>query len=492
MTIRRKSQMAGGTEARSLTEHSPLRMEARSLAYACEACGGELRGGAPAMLFTGVSTDSRHAQPGDLFFALKGERFDGHNFVREARARGVAGVVVEGASGPAGDLGCPALVVDDTRRALGRLAARYRRDFQLLVLAVGGSNGKTTTKELLAAVLRQGFDTLASEASFNNDVGVPLTLLKLGRRHQAAVLEVGTNHPGELEPLVRMSQPRFGLLTNIAREHLEYFGDLPGVAREEGWLAELLPADGCLFLNGDGPFAADVERRCRAKLVRAGFGPRNDWRAEVVHLDTAGVTFVALGPLREFCGEYRLNLLGRHQVLNALLVLAAAAELGLKPEQIRRGLAACPPPKMRLQVWEARGLRVLDDAYNANADSTRAALETLRDLPCAGRRVAVLGDMAELGAHTTAAHREVGRGAAETGVNLLLAVGRLAEATAAAAREAGLRDVHEFPDVPQAAAALPGLLRPGDTVLIKASRAAAFERIAQALRQPAAGGVGPQ
>src|SRR5207247_2810533 len=193
------------------------------------------------------------------------------------------------------------VAVENTRQALGKLAARYRRDFHLPVIAVGGSNGKTTTKELLASVLGQRFETLWSEASFNNEIGVPLTLLKLDQWHQAAVLEVGTNHPDELAPLVRMVEPQFGVITNLGREHLEFFGDLKGVADEEGWLAELLPAHGKLFVHGDSPELERILRRTRVKVIRVGFGPDNDWRASDVKQDEAGATCYAATGGAAFC-----------------------------------------------------------------------------------------------------------------------------------------------------------------------------------------------
>ncbi len=458
-------------------------MESRTLEFVCLACRGELLAGLPSAACCRVCTDSRQAQPGDLFFALRGDRFDAHDFLGEVAAKRVAAVVVERAKAPRALADCGVIAVANPRRALGDLAARYRADFTLPIIAVAGSNGKTTTKALLAAVLRQKFNALWSEASFNNDVGVPLTLLQLERNHQAAVLEVGTNHPGELAPLVRMIQPRFGVLTSIGREHLEFFGDLAGVAQEEGWLAELLPAGGKLFLDGDSEWAPVIARRSRAGVVRVGFGELNDWRAGPVSTTETGVSFSVFTPRREFAGEYELQLLGRHQALNALLALAVAADLGLSPHEARRGLAECKPAKMRLQFWEAHGVRVLDDAYNANADSMLVALQALRDLPCAGRRIAVLGDMAELGEQAAAAHSEIGRRAAELGVSILVAVGQWAAQTAAAARAAGLSEVQEFADVPGAAGAVKNLVRSGDLVLLKASRAMGLEQIGDVLRR---------
>jgi UDP-N-acetylmuramoyl-tripeptide--D-alanyl-D-alanine ligase len=460
-------------------------VEPRSLRFVVEACAGELVRGSAAARVERVGTDSRRAQAGELFIAIQGDRFDGHDFLPDVCRKGAAAVMIAFAQ-TARLAGVPgqaaAIAVDDPRRALGRLATRYRADFRLPVVAVAGSNGKTTTKELIASVLRQKDETLWSAASFNNDLGVPLTLLQLEARHGAAVLEVGTNHPGELAPLLRMIQPQVGVLTNIGREHLEFFGDLTGVAEEEGWLAELLPASGVLIINGDSEWTPAIARRTRARVVKVGLGETNDWRARHVRVGEEGVRFEVQAPRLEFSGGYWVQLMGRHQVLNALLALAAGTELGATPEQARRGLAECLPPKMRLQVWEANGIRVLDDAYNANADSALAALETLHDLPCRGRRVAVLGDMAELGLHSASAHQEVGRRVAELGDLRLCAVGRWAKETAQAARAGGLHDVLEFTDVEAAAGALKSLVRPGDVVLIKASRAAGFERLGEALR----------
>ena len=462
--------------------------------FIAEACAAEIQNGPADTVIKNVCTDSRTAKAGDLFFAIKGEKFDGHDFVNAVAAKGVAAVVVEkkqegrvtpcapsaGRGLPA--LPCAVLVVDNVRVALGKLAAAYRRDFSPPVIAVGGSNGKTTVKELLASVLRQRFSTLWSEASFNNDIGVPLTLLRLEKTHQAAVLEVGTNHPGELAPLVKMVQPKLGIITSIGREHLEFFGNLAGVAQEEGWLAELLPADGKLFLSGDSEWTEKIAARTKAKIVRVGFGERNDWRANKIRLDKNGVTFQVAAPKPEFCGEYRVNLLGRHQVTNALFAIGLGEELGLGRVEIQRGLAECQPPKMRMQFWEANGVRVLDDCYNANADSMIAALETLCDLPLQGRRVAVLGDMAELGTHSEPAHAEVGRRAAELKIGQLFTVGKSSAATAQAARAAGLTRVIEFADVEAAVRAVKNFLKPGDVVLLKASRSSRLERIAETLK----------
>jgi UDP-N-acetylmuramoyl-tripeptide--D-alanyl-D-alanine ligase len=412
---------------------------------------------------------------------LAGERFDAHTFLPEVVQRAAAVVVARNQPPITGER-CAVIRVDDPRRALGLLAAEYRRSFSIPIVAVGGSNGKTTTKELIASVLRQELATLWSEASFNNDIGVPLTLLKLETTHQAAVLEAGTNHPGELEPLLRMIAPRYGVITSIGREHLEFFDDLAGVAREEGWIAEVLPANGKLFISAAPEWVTEITRRTGARIVTVGLTAGNDWRARELRPDKEGISFSVEGPTPGFEGEYRLNLLGRHQAVNALIAIALGAELGLSRPQIEQGLLQSKPACMRLQLWEVNGVRVLDDAYNANADSMLAALRTLQDLPCQGRRCAVLGDMAELGQHSEAAHEEIGRHAAELGVGQLFAVGKMAAVMARGARGAGLARVLEFGEVEAAAIAVKQFVRNGDVLLLKASRATRIERVAERLR----------
>ncbi|NOS72549.1 MAG: UDP-N-acetylmuramoyl-tripeptide--D-alanyl-D-alanine ligase, partial [Verrucomicrobia bacterium] len=260
-------------------------MEKRDLAFVVSACGGELLQGEKNTQVRRVCTDSRAAQAGDLFVALVGDKFDGHDFLFEVAEKGAVALVVERERSRAKMPSLASVAVDDTRLALGRIGAAYRKDFSLPVIAVGGSNGKTSTKELIAAVLRQKLATLWSEASFNNDIGVPMTLLRLEKSHQATVLEVGTNHPGELAPLVEMIAPRFGVITTIGREHLEFFGDVAGVAQEEGVLAELLPADGKLFLNGDNELTNAIAKRTRAAVLRIGTSAKCDWRARNVKME---------------------------------------------------------------------------------------------------------------------------------------------------------------------------------------------------------------
>ena len=462
-------------------------MEPLSLHQVAAACRGDILAGAPDLVVRRVGTDSRRTEPGDLFVALVGDRHDGHAHIASAAERGAIAVLGARSRPIAAPSGCALVVVDDTRRALGDLAAAYRSGFDLPVVAVAGSNGKTTTKDLIAAVLAQRYASLSSEGNFNNDIGVPLTLLRVERRHQVAVIEAGTNHPGELALLLGQIQPTHGVLTSLGREHLEFFGNLGGVVDEEGWLAELLPASGTLYVNGDSPGMEDVVARTRAAVVRVGWGANADWQATGVDTDADGMRFGVRAPRPDCSGTYRIRAWGRHQVVNALLGLAVGADFGLTREQMQAGLDAFRLPRMRLQLSEWRGISVLEDCYNANEDSMTAALDTLRALPCAGRRLAVLGDMAELGEHAAEAHREVGRRSAGV-VDQLIAVGRMAPVMARAARDAGLRDVVECEDASAAASALAGAVRAGDLVLVKASRATRLEGVFEGLKAAWAGG----
>ena len=253
-------------------------METRDMNWVATATGGTLRPGTAAVRFERVSKDSRTAGPGDLFVALRGERFDAHDFLPEVIARGVAGILVADGCEPRSTESVAVVTVTDTRVALGRMAANYRSEFSLPVVCVVGSNGKTTTKDLLSALVSSLGSVHRSEASFNNDVGVPLTLLGLGSNHRVAVLEAGTNHPGELAPLLASIAPQVGVLTGIGREHLEHFGSLEGVAEEEGTIASVLPPDGLLVLNGDSGFSDGIAARCRAEVVRFGEGAGNAWQ----------------------------------------------------------------------------------------------------------------------------------------------------------------------------------------------------------------------
>lgn len=438
-------------------------------------------------VFTGINGDSRQTSKGLIFWAVAGDRFDGHDFVKEAIEGGAVAAVVAHGKLDKVPKNLPLVVVDDTRVALGKFAARYREDFSPTVIAVAGSNGKTSAKDIIFSVLREQIETVASEASFNNDIGVPQTLLRIEEKHQAAVLEMGTNHPGELAPLIRMAKPRIGVITSIGREHLEFFGDIAGVAEEEGTLAHLLEKDGLLIINGDSPEVNSIIKRARCRVITVGAGQSNDWRVEVISTDENGTRFRLAAPDAAWSGEWVVTLLGRHQAFNAALAILVGRNMELSRAEIQRGLSKCRAAKMRMQIERISGATILNDAYNANADSMRAALQTLAEFPCQGRRIAVIGDMAELGETVAAAHREIGMLAGELKIDHLIAVGNNALWTADAAKAAGAKETSAFEDFSMALTAILNLVQAEDVILVKASRSSRMERVVEAMRKTPAG-----
>lgn len=457
-------------------------MEPRTLEFIEKGCKGQLISGNYSTFVRRVCIDSRLVEPGDLFVALEGDRFNGHDFIKQAIARGAVATLVDGSEAGGEAVGTKVEVLE-TRHALGLLASHYRRDFDIPLIAVGGSNGKTTTKEILARILEQRFSTLSSEASFNNDIGVPLTLLRLMEDHQIGIVEIGTNHPGEMRSLLSIARPRFGVLTSIGSEHLEFFGDLEGVIFEEGFLAEILPEDGCLFVNGDIEGLETLRARCRAPVVTVGESDRSDWTISKIELSNDGTAFELISPKGDWDGDYRVNLLGRHNALNAALAIATAVEMGLNKEELINGLKGCRPASMRMQLETLGGVSIINDAYNSNPDSLQAALETLKAFPVKGKVIAVLGDMAELGESSENAHIEAGLQAAKLGLNGLIAVGEWADVTVRAAQSHGLANVAAFEDAALAGKSLASKLNPGDLLLVKGSRSTKLERVMEELER---------
>jgi UDP-N-acetylmuramoyl-tripeptide--D-alanyl-D-alanine ligase len=446
----------------------------RSLAHFAEAMRGQLRG-ADAR-FGAVSTDSRTLARGELFVALVGPSFDGHDFVAAAAARGAAAAVV---ARPL-PVAIPQIVVDDTLRALQRAAAAWRAQFAIPVVAVAGSNGKTTTKELIATVLAGRGPCHATRGTLNNHIGVPLTLLGLDARHATAVIEIGANHPGEVAALVVLARPTVGIVTNAGAEHLEGFGTLEGVARAEGELFAGLEPGATAVINADDEYASLWHAMSGAgRRLRFGFAAGADFGvAGPVHAEgPAGATQVFQLATPAGAVGVRLALAGRHNVLNALGAAAAAHAAGADLATIAAGLGRMRPVRGRLELKPAiGGAYLIDDSYNANPSSLSAGLGVLG--AATGERWLVLGDMAELGAASRAAHASAGREARGAGVTRLFAVGTL---TGDAVAEFGA-GAEWFPDTTALAARVAPLLRPGVTVLVKGSRLNRLERVVEALR----------
>ncbi|HTY50239.1 MAG TPA: UDP-N-acetylmuramoyl-tripeptide--D-alanyl-D-alanine ligase [Steroidobacteraceae bacterium] len=445
------------------------------------ACGGVLEGADGA--FAGVSTDTRTLKAGEIYVALKGERFDGHGFVAAARAAGAAAAVVAVRQGVA----LPQIVAPDPLVALQRAANAWREGFGLPLVGVAGSNGKTTVKELTAAILREVGECLATRGNLNNHIGVPLTLLRLGAQHRFAVVEMGADRAGEVEALVRIARPTVGLITNAGAEHLEGFGSLDGVARAEGEMVAGLAPDATAVINADDAYAPLWRSMTRAHVVSFGLDMGADFTAADLHAGLTEEGFLTRFRLRCPLGEVpiELRLAGRHNVLNALCAAAAAAAAGAGLDAIRGGLAAMQPVQGRLQCKRAAaGALIIDDSYNANPSSVKAGIEVLEQAE--GRRWLVFADMAELGAYAEDSHREIGAFARAHGIERLFATGTLA-ARAAESFGPGAEwhsDVAALTTAVQSAVAGAGA---GAAVrmLVKGSRFNRLERLVAALCQPA-------
>jgi UDP-N-acetylmuramoyl-tripeptide--D-alanyl-D-alanine ligase len=458
--------------------------------------------------FGEVVTDSREVEPGALFVALQGERTDGHHYLPDVIARGARGALVsraaveqrrEALSGvsrpwaivdPATAEGladappdtCLLIAVDDPLMAVQRLAVYHRGQLTPTVVGITGSVGKTSTKEVVAAVLGRRYRTLKSKRSFNSEATLPTSLLRITADHEVAVLELGMWVPGEIRFLARLARPQVGIVTNVGPSHLERAGSIEAIANAKAELPESLPEDGWCILNADDPRVAAMAGRTHAQVFTYGQAEGADLRADAIQsFGLDGIAFTAHHggvsvPLR-------LPLIGRHSVYTALAAASAGLVLGLSWHEIIAGLCD-EEARPRISVLAARGgATIIDDTYNAAPASALAALDILADLP--GRKLAVLGDMLELGAVEEAGHHEVGRRAAAV-ADMLITVGERARWYGAAAREAGMgaERVLSFDSNAAAAAALEGLLQPGDQLLIKGSRGMEMEQIVAALRQP--------
>ncbi len=439
-------------------------------------------------VFTGVSTDSRTLSPGELFVALSGETFDGHAFVAQARERGAAAVIVER---PVADVvGVPQIVVDSALAALSRLARNHRRKFRIPVIAVAGSNGKTTTKEMIGAILRTDRTILCTTGNLNNHIGVPLTLLRLRKEHQAAVVEIGTNHPGEIAALLTILEPTHGLITNIGREHLEFFGSLRGVAREEGALFRWLAGRGVAFVNADDPETAKLSTSVRRK-VTFGFSKGVDVSGSALRFDARGCPEFRCGGkkiARSF--PVRLPVPGAHTAANALAAAAVGIVFKVPPRRIRTALEQFQAPSKRMEVLSIAGVTIFNDTYNANPDSVIAWLKTLAGAAVPGKRIAVLADMKELGPDGPEEHARVGALLPELGIEYLLTYGDVARHSHDSAQ--GTFAVH-YDQKNVLAEYLAELITTGDAVLIKGSRGMAMEDIVSFLMQrlPSLPGTAP-
>ena len=453
----------------------------RQLADLAKDCGGRLIGADRA--FSSVNTDTRTVTSGQLFVALRGPRFDGNAYLAEAAAKGAVGAIAE-REGPAD---FPVVLVDDALVALQRAAQRWRSRFTMPLIGVAGSNGKTTSKEMIASILSCCGETLATAGNLNNHIGVPLTLLRLDASHRHAVIEMGANHVGELAQLAGFASPMIGIVTNAGAEHLEGFGSLEGAARAEGELFAALGQDGTAILNADDSFAGLWRDMTVARIVTFGLGSKADFSARDIHTEVGAEGFLTRFTLVSPAGEkaISLHLAGKHNVINALGAAAAASAAGATLDDIANGLSRMRPVKGRLQLRSARqGAWIIDDSYNANPSSLEAAIDVLEAL--GGRRFLVLGEMGELGDFSREAHLEAGRYARAHGVERLFAVG---EATKLSVESFG-EGAAWHDDAATVIAAVGRELASDVRVLVKGSRSNRLERVVAALEsEPSVGGV---
>ena len=433
------------------------------------------------------SIDSRTIQPGDLFFAVKGERLDGHDFVEQAFSKGAVAAVVRKDQLGKYLVNTPLLQVDDTLVALQTLAAAVRRLWGKSLIGVTGSTGKTTTKEAIAHVLSSRFRVLKSEGNFNNHFGLPLTLLRLEPEHDAAVIEMGMSHAGEIAALAKIAQPEIGVVTNVAPVHLEFFKSIGEIARAKYELVESLPAGGIAVLNADDEYVSQFGRDFHGKVVLYGLRTQADVRAEnAKHHGAEGSTFdVVVGGCRE---KASLPLVGAHNIYNALAAVAVGIERGLTLSEALGALATLAPADKRGEVVKLGNITIINDCYNSNPKALDAMVDALAAMP-AKRRIVVAGEMLELGAAGEEMHRSSGRHMAERKIDVLVGVRGLAQSMVDSARESGMRA--EFLATPQEAGEwLARETREGDVVLLKASRGVKLEQALEYWKSHRAGASG--
>jgi UDP-N-acetylmuramoyl-tripeptide--D-alanyl-D-alanine ligase len=437
-----------------------------------------------------ISTDSRSIRRGDLFVALQGDRFDGHQFVPTVLAKGAAGAIVHDGyrwerKKPRSTPQEPFLFgVADPLFAYQQLATHHRSRFAIPVVAVTGSNGKTTTKDMVGSVLAQRWRTLKTEGNYNNRIGVPHTLFRLTARHQAAVIEMGVDHRGQTSRLCEIVRPTLGLITNIGPDHLEFFGGMEGSAQAKAELLDMLPPAGTAVLNADDPYFDYLAARARCRVVSFGLFERAHVRAVNVVSDARqGTTFGLLLPGKSRPTPVVIKVPGTHNVINALAAAAVGFSLDLTGVMIAQGLAKFRPAAMRSQVMTHHGVQIINDCYNANPASMQVALQLLGEWTPARERIAVLGDMLELGREATQMHRDVGRLAAGLPISRLIVCGELGREIAAGARQGGMSQhaIVEVADATSAADLLKKSVRRGDVILVKASRGMRMEQIVQGL-----------
>lgn len=482
---------------------NPVEKTVFTLGEILKATGGKILDGEEGAVFSGASTDSRTIKEGEIFIALNGPRFDGHDFLKDAISKGARGIIVERETMfTVHDSRFTVIMVQDTLRALQDIAHSFRMRYNMPVIGVTGSNGKSTTKEMIASIISRKWNILKSEGNTNNHIGVPLTLLKLMPGHQAIVIEMAMRAEGEIRRLSEIAMPTIGVITNIGPAHLETLGGLDSVARAKAEILEILDEEGTAILNNDDPYLKDLDLlEYRGWMVSFGFGEDADLRAVKTKIEGSSSTFsivvktnildyllpsVVLPSTAPVIGKkkvvkiegIRLPVPGRHNIYNALAAASVALTMGFDLSTIKEGLEGFRPLPMRSEVIEIKGRKVINDTYNSNPESMEAALQTLIHISNRGRTIAVLGDMLELGYFKENAHKELGSKIAKMGIDEFIAVGDLVRYTAEVAQKEGMGSerIHICSNPEEAKMILKNISREGDTILIKGSRAIGMEK----------------
>ena len=455
-------------------------MQALTIGDILKATGGKLLSGSENTVIRDVTTDSRKTAPGALFVPIIGEKFDGHEFIQAAFDQGVEASLTQKDTELL--VGKTIIKVDDTFKALGDIARYYKQKYNVPTVAVTGSVGKTTTKDMLAAALSGKYKTLKTEHSFNNEIGLPLTVFRLEKEHEAIVLEMGMNHFGEIERLASIGRPDMAVITNIGQAHIEYLGSREGIFKAKMEITKLFTDKNTLIVNGDDDFLSKIKGTVPFKVVYYGIkNPENDVYAKDIRaMGLEGIEFTAVTDSGEY--NVRVNVPGEHNVYNALAAICVGRAFDVPMDKIIEGIKSFELTEMRMAVEEYEGITIINDCFNASPDSIKAALRVLGSVQ-GKRRVAVLGDILEMGEYAEKAHYDLGRAVYENGVDMLITAGENMKQTAKGAADSGMKNVISFDKTLEACAYVKKEVRSGDAVLIKASHGMRFEQIYDAIKE---------
>lgn len=446
--------------------------------------GGRIDDRCGSISIKSISTDSRNLKPGDLFVALKGDRFDGHDFLREAAEKNATGALITAVKRGTSNGSLPLIRVRDTIRALQRMAAGYRRKFDIPVVGITGSNGKTTTKEFIGTLAGEEFKLIKTIGTQNNHIGVPLTLLRLDNTTRLAIVEMGMNHRGEIRRLTRIAAPTIGVITNVNPSHLKYLKNLDNVARAKRELLQNMEAGATAVLNRDDRFYQFMKRSASGNCISFGFDSDADITAEKVRYLKCRTKFnLNIRPTGEKA-KVELPVMGRHNLYNLLASVAVCHALGMKWRRIASGMKKIKLPPMRFEVNRIKKMIFINDAYNANPVSMKNSLETFSQMKTKGRKIFVCGDMLELGSYSGVAHNQVGRWVAQSAVDYLITLGSLSQLTADAALREGMNRhrVKSAEDIEDVVQEIGAIARPGDYILLKGSRGMAMEKVIELIK----------